>query len=55
MKDMKAVPEQLLETWPKVSIVHESHHRGGILLTLKECGHKLDQPTQYAIWEWDKI
>lgn len=36
-------------------IAHESHHRGSILLTLKECGHKLDQETQYAIWNWDKI
>lgn len=36
-------------------IAHESHHRGSILLTLKECGQKLDQPMQYAIWEWDKM
>ena len=34
-------------------IAHESHHRGSILLTLKECGHKLDNATQYAIWNWD--
>jgi uncharacterized damage-inducible protein DinB len=36
-------------------IAHESHHRGNILLTLKECGHKLDQKEQYAIWDWDRI
>ena len=36
-------------------ISHESHHRGSLLLTLKQCGHKLDQKTQYAIWNWDKI
>jgi uncharacterized damage-inducible protein DinB len=36
-------------------VAHESHHRGSILLTLKECGHKLNQATQYAIWNWDKI
>lgn len=36
-------------------IAHESHHRGSILLTLKQCGHKLDQQTQYAIWDWDKM
>jgi len=36
-------------------IAHESHHRGSILLTLKECGHKLDQKTQYAIWAWDQM
>jgi uncharacterized damage-inducible protein DinB len=36
-------------------IAHDSHHRGSILLTLKECGHNLDQNTRYAIWNWDKI
>ncbi|HEX4998067.1 MAG TPA: DinB family protein [Terriglobia bacterium] len=36
-------------------IAHESHHRGSILLTLKECGHKVDQETAYAIWDWDRM
>jgi uncharacterized damage-inducible protein DinB len=36
-------------------IAHESHHRGNILLTLKECGHNPDQATRYAIWGWDQI
>ncbi len=36
-------------------VAHESHHRGNILLTLKQCGHNLDQATRYAIWNWDKI
>ena len=36
-------------------IAHESHHRGNILLTLKESGHNLDQAMRYAIWNWDKI
>ena len=36
-------------------ISHESHHRGNILLTLKQSGHKLDQQTQYAFWDWDRI
>lgn len=36
-------------------IAHESHHRGSILLTLKECGHNLDQKTRFAIWNWDSI
>ena len=36
-------------------VAHESHHRGVILLTLKECGHNLDQDVRYAIWGmWDK-
>ncbi|HEX9945817.1 MAG TPA: DinB family protein [Thermoanaerobaculia bacterium] len=36
-------------------VAHESHHRGNILLTLKQSGHKLDQATAYAIWDWDKM
>jgi uncharacterized damage-inducible protein DinB len=36
-------------------IAHESHHRGNILLTLKQSGHGLDQKDRYAIWNWDKI
>lgn len=35
-------------------IAHDSHHRGSILLTLKMCGHKLDQQSAYAIWDWDR-
>ncbi|MCZ6754361.1 MAG: hypothetical protein O7E49_03515 [Gemmatimonadetes bacterium] len=36
-------------------VAHESHHRGIILLTLKECGHNLDKDARYAIWGmWDK-
>lgn len=36
-------------------IAHDSHHRGSILLTLKTSGHKLDQRSAYAIWDWDRI
>jgi uncharacterized damage-inducible protein DinB len=36
-------------------LAHEAHHRGSILLTLKQCGHKLDQKAAYAIWDWDKM
>lgn len=36
-------------------IAHESHHRGNILLTLKQSGHGVDKTAQYAIWDWDKI
>jgi uncharacterized damage-inducible protein DinB len=35
-------------------IAHESHHRGSILLTLKQCGHPVDAKTRYAIWDWDR-
>jgi uncharacterized damage-inducible protein DinB len=33
-------------------ISHESHHRGQIMLTLKQSGHKVDQKVQFGIWEW---
>ncbi|HLG17180.1 MAG TPA: DinB family protein [Blastocatellia bacterium] len=33
-------------------ISHESHHRGQILLTLKQAGHPVDKKTAYGIWEW---
>jgi len=36
-------------------IAHESHHRGNILLTIKQCGHSIDKDAQYAIWGWDQI
>ncbi len=35
-------------------VSHESHHRGSILLTLKVAGHKVNQETAYAIWDWDR-
>lgn len=36
-------------------VAHESHHRGNILLTLKQCGHAMSQEERYAIWDWDRI
>ncbi len=33
-------------------ISHESHHRGQIMLSLKQAGHRLDKKIQYGIWEW---
>lgn len=33
-------------------VSHESHHRGQIMLTLKQAGHPVDKKTQFGIWEW---
>lgn len=36
-------------------ISHEAHHRGHILLTMKQSGHKLPDALMWNIWEWNKI
>lgn len=33
-------------------ISHESHHRGQVMLALKQSKHSVDQKTQYGLWEW---
>jgi uncharacterized damage-inducible protein DinB len=33
-------------------IAHESHHRGQIILLLKQNGHRLPNQTLFGIWEW---
>jgi uncharacterized damage-inducible protein DinB len=36
-------------------IAHESHHRGSILLTLKQSGHKLSDEMRWGLWDWANI
>lgn len=33
-------------------ISHESHHRGQIMLCLKQSGHPVDPKIQFGLWEW---
>jgi uncharacterized damage-inducible protein DinB len=34
-------------------ISHESHHRGNILLTLKQSGYQLPDKLKWGLWEWN--
>ncbi len=36
-------------------INHDAHHRGSILLTLKENGHAVPKDIRNGIWAWNKI
>ncbi len=33
-------------------ISHESHHRGQIILSLKQSNHPLSKKVLYGVWEW---
>jgi uncharacterized damage-inducible protein DinB len=35
-------------------ISHESHHRGNIMLTLKQANQKLPDNVKWGLWEWNK-
>jgi len=33
-------------------VAHESHHRGQIMLTMKQAGHPVDKKIAFGLWEW---
>lgn len=33
-------------------ISHESHHRGQIVLSLKQAGHPVEKKVLFGLWEW---
>jgi uncharacterized damage-inducible protein DinB len=35
-------------------VSHESHHRGNILVTLKQAGEKIPDNVKWGLWEWGK-
>jgi uncharacterized damage-inducible protein DinB len=35
-------------------ISHDSHHRGNIMLTLKQTGEKVPDAVKWGLWEWGK-
>lgn len=48
IKGMKPYPMTFLG----YMISHESHHRGQIILALKQSGHPVDKKVQFGLWEW---
>jgi uncharacterized damage-inducible protein DinB len=36
-------------------IAHESHHRGSIMLTLKQSGAGIPEELKWGLWDWNKI
>ena len=35
-------------------VSHESHHRGNILLTIKQSGEKIPDNVKWGLWEWSR-
>lgn len=36
-------------------VAHDAHHRGNILLTIKESGIQRPESLKYGLWEWNRI
>jgi len=36
-------------------MAHDAHHRGGILLTLKERGLPVPKDIRYGVWDWGRL
>jgi uncharacterized damage-inducible protein DinB len=37
------------------ALAHEAHHRGQILVHLKQAGMRVDPMVGFSLWEWEKI
>lgn len=48
IKGMKPYPMTFLG----YMISHESHHRGQLMMALKQSGHPVDKKIQFGLWEW---